>query len=202
MEGDSWDDEDNNKLLTLIGIIVGHLGILGYLSGALWPLFSGRGISGLGWYGWVFGVLGLVALAFEVFGLIKYLGADQDTNAATTFRAWRTNFLAQGAGAVVIALSFILWFVLALLARTLTSSYLYIGFYGGSFLFAGVAVYMMFFAKAWWYNNDESGSMRCHEDWSLFGNDDDYEEEADTADDHTADDAPAAHHDDTADEEW
>ena len=160
--------EEDNKLLSLIGIIVGHVGILAVIMAGLWPLFRVGGGSGtLGWAGYLYLSFGAIALAFMVWGLILWIFADSDTNEATVFRAWRTNFLAQVSGALVSFLMFVLFFIYSFTVGGGLSDYYSMGYFIGAFVFGGVAVYMMFFLKGWWYNIDEAGHMRCDEDWNL-----------------------------------
>ena len=72
-----WEDnadEDTNKLLSLIGIITGHVAVLTMIIGAFWPLFGIGAISafaslfkisiGLPWYYYIFIALGFISLAF------------------------------------------------------------------------------------------------------------------------------------------
>lgn len=215
-----WEDnadEDTNKLLSLIGIITGHVAVITMILGAFWPLFaigslgaigslvtsvaSAFGISLLPWYHYIFISLGFISLAFQIWGLITWIGADGDRNEATVFRAWRTNFLAQATHAILELLVFATWLIITLVANALTRSWLYFALFGSAFVLGGVALYLTFFAKGWWINVDDMRMMRCDEEWSLFGNDEDWEpwwteEEDDAVEDVVAD------IEETAEEEW
>jgi len=183
-----WEDnadEDTNKLLSLIGIITGHVAVLTMIIGAFWPLFGIGAISafaslfgvkiGLPWYYYIFIALGFISLAFQVWGLITWIGADGDRNEATVFRAWRTNFLAQATHAILEFLVFATWLIITLINNALLASWLSFAFFVSAFVLGGVALYLTFFAKGWWINVDDMRMMRCDEEWNLFGNDADWE---------------------------
>jgi hypothetical protein len=169
-------EADTNALVGLIGVILGHLGAIGAILGFLWPAFTG-GFARLAWYDWVFAILIFLSLGTQVFGLITWFGANSKPNEATTFRAWRTNFLFQAIHAIieVIALIFYIIFALAVSKLAFLSIALYLGFFGGALIFSVVAVWLTFFLKNWWWNYDSEGQMRYEQDWSLFGNDDGFE---------------------------
>ena len=175
-EPENVGEEGRNRLLSLVGIILGHVGIIVFVLGHLMPLWNANFM--MTWYNYIFLSLGAISLAFQVWGLIKFLGATGDnTNAATTFRSWRTNFLAQASGAAVQILAMLVVVIYVAVTIGLGGFWLFLALYGGGFILSIVATYLMFFHKKWWYNNDATGEMRCDEDWSLFGNDNDYEEE-------------------------
>ena len=168
-------DEETNKLAGIIGIVLGHLGALAGILAYIWPAFLG-GIAAITWNAWIFISLFAISLGFQIWGLIVFLNASGNSNAATTFRAWRMNFIFQAAHAIIQFLSFWIWFIVILVAGGLIAALLYMGLFIGALLFAGLAVWLMFFIKQWWYLYDEEGMMRCDESWEFFGNDDDYEE--------------------------
>lgn len=172
VEMDSNLEEDTNKLISLIGIVTGHVAVLVMIIGAFWPLFGvGTTTTTLSWWLYIFMSLGFVSLGFMVWGLLTWIWADGDTNEARVFRAWRTNFLAQGSHAILEFVIFTTWLIISLVPGPLTDWYSFAYFLSALVLGAG-ALYMMFFLKGWWYNVDEMGMMRCDENWNLFAVDD------------------------------
>jgi len=177
MSGTVWEDEYINKLVSLFGIISGHLGIIAYVVGYAWVgFYDNYGYQALPWYNWLFIALGGVSFIFQLWGLLKWTWADAYPNAATIFRAWRTNFLAQSTGALLAFLAFLTWLLIRLLIFRIIEPVAMAWILGVGLVFSVVPVYMIFFLKAWWYNYDFAGGMRCDENWDLFGNDEEFDE--------------------------
>jgi len=200
--GEGWEDVETNKLVSLIGIILGHVAIIALILGYLWPAFIPLiGFLLMPWYNWIFIGLGVISLVFQIWGLLKWIAADAEPNAATTFRAWRTNFLAQATGAILQFIAIAVWIIIAIIANSFLLGIISFSFLIGGFLFAAAAVYMQFFLKAWWYNYDEMGMWRCDTEWSLFGDDSDYEEEEMEEEEEVEEEEPAEE-ETMEEEEW
>ena len=170
--------ESTNKLISLIGIILGLLGVIAFILGHLWPLFlSGGRFSDLLWHNWIFGILGIFSLALQIFGLLRWFGASGRTNAATTFRAWRTNWLAQFTHAFLQFVFLIIYVIMYFVTTNFSvpdQKWYYASFFAGGTMFAILAVSFVTFAKGWWQIYDPEAQLRC-EYWNLFGNDRDAE---------------------------
>jgi hypothetical protein len=179
-------DEDLNKVLGLVGVCLGHLGAISAMVGYAWPWLDKANALTLKWYDWLFFALISLALLFEVFGLIKFIMAAEEPNEATIFRAWRTNFLAQGTHTIVQIASFVTWMILVFLAQNLLNRMIDFIFMLAGILLAGAGLYFTFYVQWWWWNWDETGALRFDHPWELFGDDRYYEPKGDNDDDEDA----------------
>ena len=168
----------------MFGMIVGMVGAAAAITGSIWPFFgltttnvllTNVGINrGILWWGYLYIGLAGFSLAFMVWGLMTWIWADEYTNEARVFRAWRTNFLAHAFHLIVELNIFAWWMFAQLMAGSLTDL-IGFAFFIGAFVFAGIGFGLIFFMKGWWWNIDTMGMMRCDEHWSLFGIDTDWE---------------------------
>ena len=153
-------DEDNNKLMGLIGLILQSLGLGGGASAG----FFGSGTYGIGNYiSWALTFLAYVA---NFWGWWKYIDSTLVPREDTTFRSWRVNMLA-GLLISIIAVwnlvSVIIWW------STYTTA---LATAGGSLLLALVGTYFVYSnVQNYWWNNDPSGSMADDDEWSWFATD-------------------------------
>lgn len=200
--------EEDNKLLGLIGIIMGHLAPILMIIGFVYPGFAG-GAAALGWWTWIFVAVGAIILGFELYGLVLWIFADEDPNKHAIFRTWRWNFLFHGISAIAHFAAMVTILIIVIVAGTFATEYVGFILVLLSFLFAaGALVLIMFGLKGWWYNWDPEGELQYNMDWSLFGTDpedhdddmDDMEDEEEVAEDEDTEDAEEDM--DAEDDEW
>lgn len=156
-------DEENNKLMGLIGLILLSLGLSGGVSSGF---FGGSGY-GIGSYiSWGLSLLGYIA---NIWGWWKYIVStgDEPTEWAA-FTSWRWNWLAALVIAVINLWNFASAFIWWMNWPTVW------GAAGGSLVIGGVGAYFVYaYIQNYWWNIDEDGSMADNEDWNWFAEDPD-----------------------------
>jgi len=165
-------DEDNNKLMSLIGLILLSLGLSGGVSSG----FFGGGGLGIGSY--ISWALSFFAYVLNFWGWWKYVDSTLVPRDDTTYRSYRVNMLA---GLVIsfvalwnFAAGFIWWFNWPTVWATA----------GGSFLLAAVGTWFVYeYVQNYWWNNDSDGSMADDTEWSWFDTDLTAEDYVDAAED-------------------
>jgi hypothetical protein len=162
----------DGEVVGVIGIVFGLLSTAGQIMISAWPVFQ-FGFYGLPmilWHVWVeVGVL-LLLFTLQIWGLVVHVRSTDQPNAATTFRAWRVNFLANFIGFLVAIASNMLWLVWQVMYNTAPSTIQHVPYIWraiGYKVLAAIAFWMTFTLKDFYFEYDPEGALR-NQDFCMF----------------------------------
>jgi O-antigen/teichoic acid export membrane protein len=168
---DDAGDEEDNMLMSLIGLIILTLGLTGGVSSG----FLGGGAFGIGNY--ISWILSAFAYVLNFWGWWKYVDSTVVTDERTTYRSYRVNMLAALVICFISLWNFAAGFIWYSKSTTVW------GTAGGSLALAAVGGYFVWeYVQNLWWNNDSDGSMADDTKWSWFDTELDAEDYVDVFD--------------------
>jgi hypothetical protein len=194
-EGNGWD-ESSNQIMSIFGLAIESAGAITFILTLIAPIWQQKVV--LGWWEYAMIVLSVFDALFIIWGWVKYFDYYLDPSPETSFRAWRSNWLAGTINIPVTGL-YTLWYVLwtmYLTAYVYRSKYTttdpastttppgtitvyspeagyknhiwYIWFYTGAWLGITVGWFMTWFIKNIWYIYDPKQAV-SYTDFDWFG---------------------------------
>ena len=151
-------DEDSNKTMGMIGILLTSLGLSAGVSAGF---FSSTGYSWDSYVSWGLAGLGYFTNFYGWWMYIQSVGTNAD--AWDAFSSWRWNWLASMVAALVL-----IWNVLDSFLWYFSYTLVWGSSLGGLVLVGAGAYFVHQYVQDYWWNMDANGDMQNDDSWDWF----------------------------------